>query len=174
MPHKEPIQEYIQRRRNQQHIRGRLKQTLRLHEPLAALKDDKSRYAKQIDFEIGACELGGAVFGDHEGEEFGGVGPKNDEGQEEEEEEGDHALDLEADEVFVAGAVGLGAEGVEGGCEALEGGGAGDVGSHRCDCVEDQYKMRPEAVYQFIRGTYEIPLLTQSSLCDPQQRYSPR
>lgn len=135
VPHKEPIQKHIQRRRNQQHVRGRLEQALRLHEALAALKDDKGRYAEQVDFEIGACELGGAVLGDHEGEELGGVGPEGDERDEEEEEEGDHALDLEADEVFVARAVGLGAEGVEGGGEALEGGGAGDVGGHCCDCV---------------------------------------
>lgn len=116
MPDKEPIQKHIDRRRNQQNIRSRLEQTLCLHKPLATLKDDKSRHAEQVDFQIGACELGGAVFGDHEGENFGGVSPEDDEGQEEEEEEGDHALDLEADEVFVAGAVGLGAEGVEGGC----------------------------------------------------------
>lgn len=101
MPHKEPVEKYVQRRHDEQHIGGGVEQALGLNEALAALEDDEGGHAEQIDLEIGAGKLGGAVLGDHEGEDLGRVGPERNERDEEQEQEGHHALDLQAHEVLV-------------------------------------------------------------------------
>lgn len=101
MPHKEPVEEDVQWCGNQQHIGGRLEETLSLHKTLASFEDDKSRDTEKIDLEVHAGQFCGAVFWDHHGQNFRGVHPEDNEREEEDHQKADHPLDLQPYEVLV-------------------------------------------------------------------------
>ncbi|KAG7151207.1 hypothetical protein HYQ46_013026 [Verticillium longisporum] len=126
----EPVDKDVEGRDDKEDPGRRLEEALRLHEALAALEADEGGAAKDEDAQILANEARRLGLGDHEGQHGVRVVPQHGDGDEREQQEEDHALQLQADEVAVAGAVGLGAERVERGGEALEGRVAGDGRRH--------------------------------------------
>lgn len=107
-----------------------------MREALPAFEEDEAGDAEDHDAEIEGGETCGLGIGDELPEDGLREEPEDGDGDAEDEEEAGHALELEANERPVTGAVGLGAECVEGRGEALEGGEAGDGRGHVGHCIK--------------------------------------
>ena len=106
-----------------------MEQALGLHEPFPALEHGVRRGAEEDNAEILGRQLG-AVLLDHGRQDRLSVEPDDGHRDEQEEQEVDHALQLQPHERLVAAAVGLGTERVQRGGETLNGRVAGDAGGH--------------------------------------------
>ena len=101
--------------RDENDVRGCAEEALRLEEAAAGFEDDGAGDGGCQDLEVESGEAGGGGVGDEVDDDGLGQEPESGDGDGDAEEEEGHALAVEADEMFFAGAVGLGAEGVEAG-----------------------------------------------------------
>lgn len=106
---------------------------LGLQEPLPGLEGAVAGQADQAVLQEHAGLDGEVVLLDEEGQDPGGEDPGQADGDQRECHEADHALYVQADADLVTRAVGLGAQGIEGGGHALEDDQAADVHRHAPD-----------------------------------------
>jgi hypothetical protein len=114
-PDEQPEQQGVERRRNEEDISSSPEEALGLREALPALEEDDAGDAEDHDAQVETSQAGRVRLGDDAEEDAGGEVPQHGDGDHEGEEEEGHALELDSDEVLVAGSVGLRAEGVEAG-----------------------------------------------------------
>lgn len=130
--HQKPHEENVNRRGDDQHIRRAVEEALGLEEALPRLEHDIPRNGRDEDLQVEAGKARRLGLGDDVRHDVFREDPEHHDGDGQAQEEKDHTLAVDADEVPVAVAVRLGAEGVEARGEALEYGktrnGSRDVG----------------------------------------------
>lgn len=129
-PDEEPVHQGVEGGADDEDVEGGGEEALGLEEAFSGFEGGVAGRAEEDDFEVEAGEGGDFGLGDDEPQDVVGEEPDYGDRDGDGPEEVGHALHLEADEFAVAGAVGLGAEGVEAGGETLVDGVAGDVGGH--------------------------------------------
>lgn len=130
LPDEEVVHEGVEGGADKEDVERGGEEALSLGVALSAFEAGVAGSADEDDAEVLGGEAGGGAFGDDADEDRLCAEPDDADGDGADEEEVDHALHLEADEFFAARAVGLRAEGVEAGAEALVNGVAGYVGGH--------------------------------------------
>lgn len=109
VPDEQPDHEDVEGRGHDEHVRGGAEEALRLGEALAALEEDEAGDAEDEDAQVRSRELNRLGVGHQVLQDVAGEEPEHGDKGHQREEEARHALELQAHEVLVAGAVCLGA-----------------------------------------------------------------